>query len=194
MPTSCEPTSITQALKDPQWLAAMTIEYRALISNNTWDLVPPSPNQNLVGSKWVRVKRKPDGSIDRFKARLVAKGFHQRPGIDFHETFSPVIKPTIVQLVICLALAYGWSLWQLDINNTFLHGHLQEEVFMKQPSGFVDSNKPNFLCRLNKSIYGLKQAPCAWFTALHYFLLAYGFHQCRSDASLFIYNTNGVRV
>ncbi|KAL9416924.1 hypothetical protein AB3S75_039999 [Citrus x aurantiifolia] len=111
LPTSCEPTSITQALKDPQWLAAMITEYRALISNNTWDLVPPSPNQNLVGSKWVfRVKRKPDGSIDQFKARLVAKGFHQCPGIDFHETFSPVIKPTTVRLVICLALACGWSL------------------------------------------------------------------------------------
>ena len=86
----------------------MTTEYRALISNNTWDLVPPSPNQNLIGSKWVFwVKRKLDGSIDRFKARLVAKGFHQRPRIDFHETFSKVIKPTTVRLVICLALACG---------------------------------------------------------------------------------------
>ena len=89
----------------------MSEEFDALIRNGTWVLVPPHSSQNLVGCKWVfRIKRNPNGSIHRYKARLVAKGFHQSPGIDFHDTFSPVVKPTSVRLVLCLALSRGWPL------------------------------------------------------------------------------------
>ena len=92
-----EPTSVSEALQHPAWRAAMSDEFNALLCNETWTLVPFHPSQNLVGCKWVfRIKRNSDGSIERYKARLVAKGFHQRPGIDYHETFSPVIKPTTV--------------------------------------------------------------------------------------------------
>ena len=120
-----EPTTLTQALKNDKWRLAMSEEYDALVKNGTWALVPPDRRQNLVRCKWVyRTKLKSDGSIDRYKARLVAKGFHQRPGIDYQDTFSPVVKPTTVRIVLSIAVSRGWSLRQLDVNNAFLQGHL----------------------------------------------------------------------
>lgn len=126
----------------------MSDEFNALLRNGTWDLVPPNSSENLVGCKWVfRIKRKPDGSVDKFKARLVAKGFHQRPDIDYSDTFSPVVKPTTIRLVLSLALSRAWSLRQLDVNNAFLNlnGHLDKEVYMAQPPGFIDKNFPSRL-------------------------------------------------
>ncbi|RVW40389.1 Retrovirus-related Pol polyprotein from transposon RE2 [Vitis vinifera] len=155
-----EPTTVTQALKDPKWRQAMSAEFDALLRNETWDLVPSHPTQNLVGCKWIfHTKYLPTGSIDRYKARLVAKGFHQRPDVNYSETFSPVIKPTTVRLVLSLAVSQGWSLRQLDVNNAFLQGTLTEDVFMSQPPGFIDRDHPHHVCKLRKAIYGLKQAP-----------------------------------
>ena len=183
-----EPTSVFQALQSSEWREAMANEFNALVTNGTWTLVPPTSSQNIVGNKWVyRVKRKADGTIDRFKARLVAKGFHQRPGLDFKETFSPVIKPTTIRTVLCIALSNGWSLKQLDVNNAFLQGTLSEEVYMAQPSGFVDKDHPHHVCKLHKAIYGLKQAPRAWYQELSQFVLSSGFTNSTSDASLFVY-------
>lgn len=122
-----EPTSVAQALKDLRWKQAMVDENAALLRNDTWDLVPSDPSQNLIGNRWVfRIKRNPDGTIERFKARLVAKGFHQCHGVDFHETFSPIVKPTTVRTVISIALQNHWAIRQLDVNNAFLNGTLQE--------------------------------------------------------------------
>ncbi|GKV11820.1 hypothetical protein SLEP1_g23039 [Rubroshorea leprosula] len=155
----------------------------------TWELVPPSPDHHLIGCKWVfRLKRAKDGSIERYKARLVAKGFHQRPGFDFSNTFSPVIKPTTIRTVLSIAVGRGWIIRQLDVNNAFLHGHLAEQLVMQQPAGFVDPRFTDYVCQLRKSIYGLKQAPRAWFIELKNFVLSQGFSQSQSDASLFIYH------
>jgi len=130
----------------------MKVEYQALIRNHTWTLSLCPPNANVVGCKWVyRIKRRADGSIERYKARLVAKDFHQAEGVDFHDTFSPVLKPLIIRLVLSHAVSQGWCLKQLDVNNTFLNGDLSEVVYMSQPPGFTDKSHPHFVCRLSKA-------------------------------------------
>ena len=132
-----EPNSVEEALADPKWRQAMEVEIQALDKNRTWHLVPGKSGQNIIDCKWVfKIKRKADGSIDRYKARLVAKGFKQRYGIDYEDTFSPVVKIATVRLVLSIAVSRGWCLKQLDVQNAFLHGVLEEEVYMKQPPGF----------------------------------------------------------
>jgi histone deacetylase 1/2 len=117
---SAEPGSLNVALSSPHWKAAMDQEIDALHHNGTWSLVPLVRNHNIIDCKWVcKVKHKSDGSIDRYKARLVAKGFHQRYGIDYEETFSPVVKPATIHLVLSLAVSRGWNLRQLDVQNAF---------------------------------------------------------------------------
>jgi hypothetical protein len=156
------PVSLRSALADPNWRAAMQLEFEALKANDTWSLVPRPPGVNIVTGKWVfRHKFLSDGSLDRYKARWVLRGFTQRPGIDYDETFSSVVKPATVRLVLSLALARSWPMHQLDVKNAFLHGHLTETVYCAQPSGFVDASRPHHVCRLNRSLYGLKQAPRA---------------------------------
>ncbi|KAL4028032.1 hypothetical protein IC575_011224 [Cucumis melo] len=144
---------------------------------------------NVVGNKWVFRLKRNAGSIQRHKARLVAKGFHQNPGIDFFETFSPIIKASTVRVVLNLAVSKGWNLQHLDFNNAFLNGELSEDVYMSQPAGYVHPHFPDYVCKLNKAIYGLKQAPRAWNTTLSTELLRLGFVNSRSDSSLFIFPT-----
>ncbi|BFG17196.1 hypothetical protein CerSpe_034700 [Prunus speciosa] len=153
----------------------------------TWSLVPCPSHKNIVGSKWIyKIKRNADGSIARYKARLVAQGFSQQPGLDFSETFSPVVRHTIVRLILSLAAMNKWCLRQLDVKNAFLLGDLEEEVYMRQPPDFEDSQHPNFVCRLAKSLYGLKQAPRAWNAQFTGYLPALGFKSSHSDPSLFV--------
>jgi hypothetical protein len=152
-----EPTSYSIASKHSQWCIAMNEEFQALHKQHTWSLVLTPPDKNIVGCKWVyKLKYNSDGTIVRYKARLVAKGFHQQYGVDFDETFSPVIKPPTVRLILSLAVSLNWPLRQLDVKNAFLHGTLKEEVYMTQPQGYIDSQHPTHVCKLLKSIYGLK--------------------------------------
>jgi histone deacetylase 1/2 len=121
----------------------MNKEFDALLRNGTWTLIPSPPTANIIGSKWVyRIKRKADGGIERFKARLVAKGFHQQEGVDFLETFSPVVKPTTIRMVLSVAISHGWHLHQIDVQNAFLHGFLNEDVYMAQTPGFLHPKYP----------------------------------------------------
>ncbi|BBG93197.1 transposable element gene, partial [Prunus dulcis] len=176
-PLSLEPTSFTHASKHSHWLDAMHDEYAALMKNQTWSLVPATSRMNIVGCKWVfKVKRRADGSIDRYKARLPGgqTGYHSH--------------------YIVLALSYHWPLQQLDVRNAFLNGYLQEEVYMKQSPGFHDPSHPQYVCRLHKALYGLKQAPRAWFQRLSAFLLAQHFVHSHSDASLFIRRSSSCTV
>ncbi|KAJ0742843.1 putative RNA-directed DNA polymerase [Helianthus annuus] len=189
------PTSFTVANKSLEWRHAMADELAALHRNGTWTLVPPVPNTNVVDCKWVyRLKTDQDGNLSRYKARLVAKGFHQQHGVDYNETFSPVIKPATIRTVLSLAVTNKWSLRQLDIQTAFLHGDLKETVYMRQPPGFVDPTRPDYVCLLNKSLYGLKQAPRAWFTKLSTALRQLGFYGSKTDPSLFILNSSGTLV
>ena len=153
----------------------MEVEYTTLLKTNTWTLVPPHPYGNVIACKWVfKLKYKLDGSTDRYKARLVAKGFNQTPGVDYFETFSPVVKPSTIRIVLSLALFFWWPIRQLDIQNAFLNGDLQEQVYMRQPPGFVNTQNTSHVCCLHKALYGLKQAPRAWFTKLSSYLLILG--------------------
>ena len=164
--------------------------FNALMRNGTWQLVPSHSNMNLVGCKWVfRIKRKADGSVERYKARLVAKGFHQQPGVDFQETLSPVIKPTTIRLILSLALTFKWPLRQLDVQNAFLHGYLHEDIYMVQPLGFQHKHFPTHVCKLKRALYGLKQAPRAWYHRLRSFLYSIGFSTSWLDTSLFYKRT-----
>ncbi|KAK9089364.1 hypothetical protein Scep_028446 [Stephania cephalantha] len=139
VPTIEIPKTVELALKDPQWREAMEMEYKALIRTGTWSLVPASSSHNIVGNKWIfSIKKNSDGSVSRYKARLVAKGFKQMPGIDFDETYSPVVKASTIRVILTVAVQFGWSIRQLDINNAFLNGSLIEDVYTNQPLGFVD--------------------------------------------------------
>jgi histone deacetylase 1/2 len=191
--SSGEPTSIGEALADPKWKAAMDEEYQALQHNNTWHLVPAGVGKNVIDCKWVyKVKRRADGSVDRYKARLVAKGFKQRYGIDYEDTFSPVVKAATIRLVLSIAVSRGWHLRQLDVKNAFLHGVLEEEVYMRQPPGY--EGRPGLVCKLDKALYGLKQAPRAWYYRLSSKLQSLGFSASKADTSLFFYNKGGVSI
>jgi hypothetical protein len=157
------PSSACATLADPHWRAAMEDEYRALISNGTWELVPRPPRSNVVTSKWIFMhKLHANGTLDRYKAHWVLRGFTQRPGVDYNESFSPVIKPATVQMVLSTAASRTWP-QQLVIKNAFLYGTLSNMVFCCQPMGFTDPAHPDLVCRLHKSLYGLKQAPRAWY-------------------------------
>jgi len=185
-----KPSCFKKAAGDPRWQQAMTVEFEALISNGTWTLCPPLPHQHIISNKWVyRIKQKPDGSIERFKARLVAKGYEQQCGIDYTETFSPMIKSSAIRVLLSLTVQFDWSIRQLDVSNAFLHGTLTKTIYMQQPKGFVDQSHPHFVCKLHKAIYGLKQAPRAWFNRLSSFLLELGFVASLVDSSLFILNS-----
>ena len=127
----------------------MDEEFQAFKQQATWSLVPLPDSKNVVGCKWVyKLKRHSDGSIARYKARLVAKGFHQQYGVDFEETFSPVIKPPIVRLILSPSVFLNWPLRQLDVKNAVLHGTLKEEVYMTQPQGYIASTHPHYVCKL----------------------------------------------
>jgi histone deacetylase 1/2 len=139
-----------------------------------------------------KIKRKADGSIDRYKARLVAKGFKQRYGIDYEDTFSRVVKSATIRVVLSLAVSRGWKLRQLDVKNAFLHGVLEEEVFMRQPPGY--ETRLGHVCKLDKALYGLKQAPRAWYSRLSSKLQSLGFSTSKADTSLFFYNRGGVTI
>ncbi|KAK9929256.1 hypothetical protein M0R45_026360 [Rubus argutus] len=186
-----EPQNFSQAILDSRWKEAMNKEIQALQDNGTWSLVSLPSHKKPIGCKWVyKIKYNPNGTVERYKARLVAKGYSQVAGIDYRETFAPVEKLTTVRVLLSLATMQGWHLHQLDVNNAFLNGDLSEEVYMNLPPGFGRKGE-NQVCKLHKSLYGLKQASRQWFLKLAAALKGGGFIQSWSDYSLFIRNHQG---
>jgi hypothetical protein len=190
-----EPVSYGKVALDLRWREAIKLEYDALISNGTWTSCSKSPHHNIIQNKWVyKIKCKADGSVERFKVRLVAKGFDQLSGIDYIETFSPVIKPSTILVILVLSIHFDWEIRRLDVSNAFLQGSLAKEVYMELPQGFIDKHNYGLVFRLHKAIYGLKQTPRAWFTRLSCFLLDLGFIASLLDTYLFIYTHGQVHL
>lgn len=180
-----EPATYEEAIKHECWTDAMKKELDALEKNQTWQVTDLPKGKRPIGCKWIyKIKYNSDGTIERYKARLVAKGFTQQAGIDYLDTFSPVVKMTTIRCFLAIASIKQWFLHQLDINNAFLHGDLHEEVYMTLPLGYSHSSSHK-VCRLTKSLYGLKQASRQWFSKLTTALIAYGFVQSLADYSLF---------
>jgi hypothetical protein len=184
---SADPFDRKEALKREDrdhWIKAMDEEIAALDKNRTWILVDLPKGRNLVSSKWVlRRKFKPDGSLERYKGRLVARGFTQTSGVDFHETFSPVVRYESVRLIIGLAASLDMDMCQFDVKTAFLYGDLNEEIYMSQPEGYNDGS--NRVCLLKKGLYGLKQAPRQWNEKFHSFLVSNGLKGSEADNSVY---------
>jgi hypothetical protein len=186
------PTGVHEALSDPNWSRAIQEEMEALLKNNTWNLVSLPKGKKTVGCKWVfSLKYKVDGSIERYKARLVAKGYTQTYGVDYQETFSPVAKLNTVRVLLSIAANLDWPLHQFDVKNAFLHGDLEEEVYMDVPPGYTVSSGDQTVCRLQRALYGLKQSPRAWFGRFSLAMKKYGFQQSNSDHTLFLKHNKG---
>ncbi|KAG7552999.1 Retrotransposon Copia-like N-terminal [Arabidopsis thaliana x Arabidopsis arenosa] len=189
-----EPKNFKEAVQVKVWNDAMFKEVDALEINKTWDIVDLPPGKVAIGSQWVyKTKYNADGTIERYKARLVVQGNKQVEGEDYNETFAPVVKMTTVRTILRLVAANDWEVYQMDVHNAFLHGDLDEEVYMKLPPGFRHSH-PDKVCRLRKSLYGLKQAPRCWFKKLSDALLKFGFVQSYENYSLFSYTRNNMEI
>ncbi|KAF7808226.1 sacsin isoform X2 [Senna tora] len=184
------PTNIHEALQHPRWKEAVNEEIKALQKNETWELTHLPPDKHPVGCKWIfNIKYKADGSIERYKARLVARGYTQTYGLDYQETFAPVAKLNTIRVLFSLAVNLDWNLHQLDIKNAFLNGDLEEEVYMDVPPGLKNENK--LVCKLKKSLYGLKQSPRAWFERFTKVIKKQGYSQSQSDHTLFFKRFSG---
>ncbi|KAL0409675.1 UNVERIFIED_CONTAM: Retrovirus-related Pol polyprotein from transposon RE1 [Sesamum radiatum] len=187
-PTSPEPKTYSEAVEHQEWRDAMKAEIGALEHNNTWQITPLPAGKRPIGCKWVfKTKLRADGSVERYKARLVAKGFTQIEGLDYTDSFSPVAKTVTVRLFFAFAAAQGWPLQQMDVNNAFLHGHLDEDLYMTPPEGY--SVAPGMVCKLQRSLYGLKQASRQWNVELTVKLKEFGFLQSAHDHCLFTKRT-----
>ena len=163
-----EPRTYAEAMTTPereQWEQAMREELASIVANHTWTLVPLPAGRRAVGCKWVlKLKRKADGSIDRFKARLVAKGFLQKEGLDYTETFAPVARMPSLRALLAIAAARDLEVHQMDVRTAFLNGELEEDIYMEQPQGFIaPGSEAKLVYKLHRSLYGLKQAGRAWY-------------------------------
>ena len=150
------PKIVHEALNHPGWNGAMKEEMDNCEETQTWSLVPPPSDANILGCRWVHgVKLNADGTFSKYRSRVVAKGNEQEEGVDFIETYSPVVRTATVRMILHLVVIERWDIKQLDVKNAFLHGDLTEKVYMKQPPGFADQKHLEYVCKLHKAIYGL---------------------------------------
>ena len=190
-----EPKCAEDALKEKKWRDAMKAEINLLHQHNVWDLVECPKGCKPVGSKWVfKVKTNADGSTERFKARLVAQGYTQKEGLDYDETFSHVVHSESIRSVISLACKEGLKLHQMDVTTAFLNGELDQVIYMKQPEGFAVDGQEHLVCRLKKSLYGLKQSSRCWNQVLDAQLKGMGFQQSQSDPCVYTSKKDGLFI
>nr|GEV86776.1 retrotransposon protein, putative, Ty1-copia subclass [Tanacetum cinerariifolium] len=170
----------------------MNVEMQSIKDNEVWVLVELPPNGKTVGSKWLfKKKTDMDGNVHIYKARLVAKGFTQTPGIDYEETFSLVADIRAIRILIAIAAYYDYEIWQIDVKTAFLNGYLNAELYMEQPKGFVNPKYSNRVCKLKRSIYGLKQASRQWNKRFDDEIKKFGFTQNRDEPCVYIKASGG---
>src|SRR5271154_6302317 len=193
-----EPATLKEALNHPergkQWEKAIRDEVNSHLKNHTWDIVPRPRNRQVVSNKFAfKHKKNEIARIIRLKARLVARGFSQIYGIDYLDTYAPVVKLASIRILLAIAAIYGLEIHQMDVVTAFLAGELEEEIYMEQPEGFeVGTKEDDLVCRLRKSIYGLKQAPRVWNQKIRRYLKSIGFEQLYSDPCVYVNKEKGI--
>ena len=184
-----DPWTYNEALQDKDaesWQKAMMSEMESMDSNQVWELVEPPNGVKAIGCKWVyKRKRGSDGKVQTLKARLVAKGYTQKEGIDYEETFSPVAMLKSIRILLSIAANLDYEIWQMDVKTAFLNGSLEETIYMKQPEGFIEKSQEHLVCKLKKSIYGLKQASRSWNIHFDQVVQSYGFDQCPNESCVY---------
>ncbi|GBM89165.1 Retrovirus-related Pol polyprotein from transposon TNT 1-94 [Araneus ventricosus] len=175
-----------------KWIESTEEEMKSLQKNETWKLVTPPSGKKVIGCRWTfKAKYDSKGNIERYKARLVAQGFSQKFGTDYDETFAPVVTYTTIRTFLAAAAYKNLNVTHVDIKTAFLHGNLEDEVYMSQPEGYIEAGQEQKVCKLNKAIYGLKQAARAWHLKIGESLIKYGFEQSKADPCLFKFANNG---
>ena len=184
-----EPKTVNEALSginSQKWTEAMQSEMKSLNENKVWELVKLPKGRKAIGCKWIfKTKIDGDGNIERYKARLVAQGYTQKYGVDYDQTFSPVVSFESIRSIAAIAAQKGLKLHQMDVKTAFLNGELTEEIYLKQPEGFIEKGYEDYVCKLKRSIYGLKQSARCWNVELDKKLKDMGFTQCKSDPCIY---------
>ena len=184
-----DPMTYDEALQDKDadlWHKAMQSEMESMYSNQVWELVEPPKGVKPIGCKWIyKRKRGSDKKVKAWKARLVAKGYTQKEGIDYEDTFSPVVMLKSIQILLSIAAHLDYEIWQMDVKTAFLNGSLEETIYMQQPEGFIKEGQEHLVCKLKRSIYGLKQASRYWNIRFDQAVQSYGFDQSPSESCVY---------
>lgn len=181
-----EPMNYSQAVKDRNWKIAMEKEMHSIEANHTWKLTELPAGKKTIGLKWIlKLKKDAQGNITKQKARLVAKGYVQEQGVDFDEVYAPVTRLETVRLLLALAAKCEWEVHHLDVKTAFLNGDISEDVYVLKPEGFVKEGKEHMVYKLIKALYGLRQAPRAWYSKLNSYLESLGFKKCSSEHAVY---------
>ena len=184
-----DPINYKEALEDvdiQEWQKAMDREMESMYSNSVWSLVEAPKGVKPIGCKWIyKRKRGSDGKVETFKARLVAKGYTQKEGIDYEETFSPVAMLKSIRILLAVAASLDYEIWQMDVKTAFLNGNLNEDIYMQQPEGFKAKGKEHMVCKLQRSIYGLKQASRSWNIRFDQAITSFGFEKSPDEPCVY---------
>jgi hypothetical protein len=184
--SSKDPKSFEEAEKYDVWRKAMDQEIESIESNNTWELTTLPKGANSIGVKWIyKTKMNERGEIEKYKARLVAKGYSQKHGIDYNEVFAPVARWDTIRIILALAAKENWKVFQLDVKSAFLHGELAEDIYVDQPLGYQKGNRDE-VYKLRKALYGLRQAPRAWYSKIEKYFMSEKFEKCSHEHTLFV--------
>ena len=188
---SKDPIAFLEAIHNQEksrWMGTIVEEIHSLHKNQTWELVELLERKSALGCKWVYKKKKAvlEKKVEKFKARLVAKGYSQRKGVDYDEIFSPMVRHTSIRTVLGLVAHFDMQLEQMDVETTFLHGDLEELVYMVQPEGFIQPGQEHLVCKLRKSLYGLKQSPRQWYKCFDSYIIRIGYKRCEYDCFVYV--------